>query len=275
MIITFFPESTRNLVLWQTAVTALYLYTDHLFSKKRGGGAGSLVVEVNDQGNFPDLKAQEGTCAMHLLHVWEEALTASTSLLLAQLAAQQLGLLLGSTGTPLSPLYLTLGLTCRAANPLAWCPTELIKETRWGVAGGIRIRIRNLLMRGLHMSQHLQSTKQGQICECTSDQTPTEPKASQNHTCSPVKSCSPESPFIATHIYIAVIRLSRETTWCWWHKEHFLMLQHIRLMRKAMWLQTAMLLTAQLHSMICLLPVAFGRGWEVEKQRSSVTKIQR
>lgn len=70
MIITFFPESTRNLVLWQTAVTALYLYTDHLFSKKRGGGAGSLVLEVNDQGNFPDLKAQEGTCAMHLLHMF-------------------------------------------------------------------------------------------------------------------------------------------------------------------------------------------------------------
>lgn len=80
------------------------------------------------------------------------------------------------------------------------------------------------------MAQHLQSTKQGRVCECVSDQTPTEPKASQSHTCSPVKEpLSPERPFIATQIHSTVIRLPRETTWCWCHQENHLVLQHIRL----------------------------------------------
>lgn len=116
----------------------------HFFSKRRGGGAGSLVLGMNDQSSCPDPKPQEGTCAIPAAGLWEEALTASTSRLLAQLPAQQLGVLLRSTGTPLSPLCLTLWLTCRSANPLACCPTELMKETSFSLVGGIRIR--DLLM---------------------------------------------------------------------------------------------------------------------------------
>lgn len=39
-----------------------------------------------------------------------------------------------------------------------------------------------------------------------------------------------------------------------------------QVVRKPMWLQTAMLLTAQLYEIICLLSVGFGRGWKIEKQ---------
>lgn len=122
------------------------------------------------------------------------------------------------------------------------------------------------------MTQHLQSRVKSVNVSLIK---PTETKASQNHTCGPIKEpLSPERPIIATLIYTVVIRLSRETAWCWCHKEDHLMLQHIRLMRKPMWLQTGILLAAQLYAMICLLSVGFGRRWKVEKQsqRSSVTK---
>lgn len=118
------------------------------------------------------------------------------------------------------------------------------------------------------MTQHLQSTKQGQVCEYISDQTPTEPEASQNHTCSPAKEpLSPERAFIATYICDWTVSLVLVS------QGNHLMLQHIRLVRKPMWLQ-AVLLTAQLYAMICLLSVGFGRGWKAEKesQRSSVTR---
>lgn len=142
---------------------------------------------------MPRPQSTGGTLCETLPAVFGGGIKSLHSLLLAQLPAQQLGVLLRSTGTPLSPLSLTLCLTCSSANPAA-LQSSLRKQVEGNQNKGLT---HELFWRGLHMTQHLQSTKQGSI----SDQTPIKPKASQNHTCSPVKEpLSPERPLIATHI---------------------------------------------------------------------------
>lgn len=198
-------------------------------------------------------------CNTLAAHFWEEALTASTSLFFAQLPIQQLGVLLRSTGAPLSPLCVTLWFTCRSANPLACCPTELMKETRWGLVR--EIRIRDLLMSyskgGWPSTSKTQSrVKSGNISlsKHLQDQRPVRTILAVLLR-SPSALKDPLLPLISTQLWLA-----SEGRQLGDNKENHLMLQHIRLIRKPMWLQTAMLLTAQLCAMICLLSVGFGRG---------------